>query len=346
MFATHPHGHRLVDDRIYTFSGCLTSSSCGTRDEIYYTNSLGNWTSSPTTMPTGYPTAPTVSLESWIEANGTLPQTTRNLAAAYSRNCSYPECIFVFGGHNRDSVYCYNYTIDEMIYWGEMDDSVVNQWRSQPGGVIISNITHDILYHTTEYCHIMAYDLENKTSRIINSQLNTAGWRSCPLVENPLNSNQFLTLNGWSNSNQTAVYDLISNSVTYGKNLNSIVARPFMVAISDDYVNSYPYVYVITGEMNTIEKLDLSKSDNVSEIEWETLNTTLTLGGTDYDNRSAKDWSQIRGSGGIQYENLIYIVGGTDDTSTRDCVIAFDWIDEKIEYVGEHSTSISSYGYA
>lgn len=293
-----------------------------------------------------------VTLKNWTEASATLPEANRNLGAAYNKNSRYPDCIFVFGGiDSNNAVYCYSYTNNTIIYWGELDSSLTNDFRTQPAGLIISNSTDDLLYYTSQYCHIVQYDLQNKISTTLNSQLYEAGWRGCSLVQNPLNSDQFLTLNGYSRSSETATYDVIANSVTYGKNLvNTILFRPFVVAINDDFdnKNSYPFVYVMAGEMNTIQKLDLSKSDNISEIEWEILNVTLNLNNGDYNSCDAKDWSQIIATGGVQYENWIYIIGGHDTSSnmTRNCIIAFDWINEKVEYASDHPQSIARYTYA
>ena len=281
-----------------------------------------------------------ITLTNWTQASATLSVPNMNLAAAYNENSSYPECIFVYGGRYTKNVHCYNYTSDQLIFWGALDGSLGSNFRAQPAGLIISNTTHDLLYYATRGCEIVQYDLQNKISTTLDSSLKDVGWKGCPLVQNPLNNNQFFTLDGYTNSSQTGVYDLVSNNITYGKNLNTSVFRPFVVVIDDDFNK---IVYVMTGQTNAIQKLNLSKSNNISEIEWETLSVTLTVSETDCD---VQNWSHIFATGGVQYKNFIYIVGGQDSTSTRSCIIAFDWIDETVQYIGNYPIPISRYGYA
>ena len=177
----------------------------------------------------------------------------------------------------------------------------------------------------------------------MNSQLNTAGWEACPLVQNPLKKYQFLTLNGHTGDNSFAVFDMRDNSVSYGKSLTYGVTRPFVVMIDEKYFKDHPYFYVLLGLNDDIQRLDLSTSDDITTIDWEVLTSVkVTQSNSACD---ITDWGTVRMSGGLQYNNLIYIIGGYSEDTTNDesCILSFDFVNKEIEYVGDFPIGISRY---
>ena len=285
-------------------------------------------------------------LESWTLSPAPIPA-DRNYDVAYSEDSYYSECIFLFGGNTQNKISCFNLTSTALEYWDDLDNSLENNGRTQPTALIISNQTDDILYYTSKTCKIVRYDLNRKQSTILNTDLSTEGWNGCPLVENPLKKGiQLLTINADnSNSKLFGAYNIQNNSIEYGQDLNVGVTRPFVVMLNDDYFNNgYPYFYVIGGQQNEIQRLNLMQSPNdVTSIDWETLTVFLPTSKID-EQCDVTDWDVIYASGGVQYDNIIYVIGGYNDASNKWCTLAFDFTQNSIEYVGNFPRRISRYG--
>ena len=56
--------------------------------------------------------------------------------------------------------------------------------------------------------------------------------------------------------------------------------------------------------------------------------------------------ANIDGSGGILWNNYIYMIGGVNDGANKDCIVSFDIETKKVNYVMDYPITISRYGIA
>ena len=101
------------------------------------------------------------------------------------------------------------------------------------------------------------------------------------------------------------------------------------------------YRYILQGDTDRIQRIDVTSSNLLNEA-WfgliEKLETTDP--GCDVNN-----WAMIDRGGAVLWNNLIYVIGGFDqsDTSDKSCIVTFNIEDNIVNYFGDFEHTISRY---
>ena len=121
----------------------------------------------------------TFPLESWTLSSTSLPRADRNQFTAYNEDSYYSDCIWIWGGNDAHTLWCYNLTNNSIQTWDTMDSSLVSYTRqvTPQASLIITDGNTDLLYFIEDNGYIIKYNLNTKNFTSLTGVLASAGYR-------------------------------------------------------------------------------------------------------------------------------------------------------------------------
>lgn len=249
-------------------------------------------------------------ITSWTTLTTKFDTAEYRMQGAYSIDT---DCVYIAILSNQ---YCFNVsseslapltlTRDLSTYNGVYQNTVLFEATNS------NTFQSDILY----YIHgndrrIIKHDIDNRTmftltgSNFMSSIINT---NPCLVSHSSNQDYLFVVGNNVTNINQVLliVYNIMYNNYTIVNVLNHYHSR-FMCSVVDDYL------YVLGGDSIYIERISLDdiieefSNDNLGGVdhEWESVNATLP-----------NEYNQVWSASVVNYDRIIYIMGGRTDHET------------------------------
>ena len=276
------------------------------------------------------------------------------VTVAHNPNCSYPECIFVFGGIGCEKcIYCYNITNDSLIPWGSLTSRL---WSR---GVSNAAMINDKIYFINNISIITILDINNPSIQDSTSlekshaQFSWNNFHGSCIVSHPNYDYYLFSQATWTPS--FLIYD-INNKTNggplqiWGAQLNGQIQRNLASCVVNNYNEDESdgdyYMYVIGGDSIYFERINLDNviktyesGGTVSGVKWELINKTGVYLNCDMSNDCKMDFSgEIRKLAVTSYQHYIYIIGGATNTATKSnreifCLNVKDW---QFSYLGNY----------
>ena len=242
----------------------------------------------------------------------------------YDSSSRYPNCIWLFGGANDgSSIYCYNIisntlTTHDTISIGTGYNSV------HKSGVLISNDISDYLYWLHRDGHLYKYDIINKNVTLFQDydDIHLSFSNPC-MLKHPF-SNKYLYVVNWL-SNEYWFYNFENDYWKKGPNI--LYSRSYPSCIVNSYDANNPYLYVISGWSNYIERLNLNKDFDTNGNGWESLGDVLNG-----INGVGQDYSESNLYAVTSYDEYIFIICGHYESTWQDDIVILDVINGNVTF--------------
>ena len=312
--------NRFAANKSFLFGGYNTAYL----DEIFYSNQFPllteptinetKWAFTTDTYENGvtYTVDSNTFFERWTMSDTTMPSVNYLQYRVYNNRSRYPECVWLIGGVNcQTCVYCFNLTTEEFIVW----DTVTNGDYPLSDGtsVLFSEDDADYIYYAERTGNIIKYNIANKSEVIWYDYNEKLAFTYQCLAKHPW-SNQWLFV--LTLAEAFWIYDFKTGFWTQGPSLT--YGRTYAGCIVHQNTGEDPYFYVIGGNSEYIEKINLNNFTNFGSG-WE------TVGGSgvailDAITDASTNFAQAEYFSVFSYDDLIYIVGGYDTTYENDIV--------------------------